>query len=647
MLKKILAHLGMALLLLFGQSVYAGSGLLFNVASSGAPGNVSINLCLNGNGPLSCQNFNVSALTLTISPTVPNHVYPAIGIKINTPGYSLANLGIACTPITNGYCLFSASQAAPKTLIIKPSNTNTVGGTVTGLTGTVTLLNNGADSTPPISTDGPFTFSTPVAQGGTYSVTIGTQPAGQTCSVANGSGTMGAANITNVTVTCSTNSYSVGGTITGLTGTVRLLNNGANSTPYSTNGSFTFSTPLAQGSPYSVTVETQPTNQTCSVANGSGTMSASNITNVTVTCSTNSYTVGGTITGLIGTVTLLNNGGNSTPFSSSPFTFSTPVAQGSPYSVTVGAQPATQACSVANGSGTIGAANVTNVAVTCVTANTTLSVSATGTIPVNNGTNTLTVRNTGTSFSAANVHAVLPVGWTGVTQNASECTLIAPNGGTCTLILSSTTPYVAKGGIVITGDNITSPPTTALAFTATSNNYLIWAVSGTTVQVIDTTDLSSPNQWGGYGIAIGITAQSLTNGSSAAGTLPAPDNTAGNTYAIVTNLGPGSYAADSCYTSTNGGASSGTWYLPAVCQMGGAGGYAGCSSGLANIQDNLVQLGFGGLFSYYWSSTEDSSNPQYNVWGENFTSTPGGGQQISYYKNYPFGVRCSRALSLP
>jgi hypothetical protein len=85
MLKKILAHLGVALLLLFGQSVYAGSGLLFNVASSGAPGNVIINLCLNGKGSLSCQNFNVYALTLNIVLQHPIISIRPLGLKLIHP----------------------------------------------------------------------------------------------------------------------------------------------------------------------------------------------------------------------------------------------------------------------------------------------------------------------------------------------------------------------------------------------------------------------------------------------------------------------------------------------------------------------------------------------------------------------------------
>jgi hypothetical protein len=65
----------------------------------------------------------------------------------------------------------------------------------------VTLYNNGADPTN-VTANGLFTFSTPVVYGGTYAVTVGTQPAGRTCTVGNGSGSGVTANVTNVTVLC-------------------------------------------------------------------------------------------------------------------------------------------------------------------------------------------------------------------------------------------------------------------------------------------------------------------------------------------------------------------------------------------------------------------------------------------------------------
>ena len=99
---------------------------------------------------------------------------------------------------------YRPSEAHSLNITKEPLSSYSVGGMVTGLNGTVTLLNNGANPTS-ISMDGSFTFSTSVIEGGTYAVTIETQPFEQICSVVNGSGTVGAANVTNVAVTCAAN----------------------------------------------------------------------------------------------------------------------------------------------------------------------------------------------------------------------------------------------------------------------------------------------------------------------------------------------------------------------------------------------------------------------------------------------------------
>lgn len=78
--------------------------------------------------------------------------------------------------------------------------------------------------------------------------------------------------------------YSIGGTISGLGGTLVLQNSGGNDLSRSANGAFTFTTSLAAGSSYAVTVLTQPSGQTCSVANGSGTVGSANVSNIAVTC---------------------------------------------------------------------------------------------------------------------------------------------------------------------------------------------------------------------------------------------------------------------------------------------------------------------------------------------------------------------------
>src|SRR3989339_1333962 len=61
---------------------------------------------------------------------------------------------------------------------VAPAN-YTVGGTVSGLSGTVVLTNNGGDDLT-LTANGAFTFATAVADGGSYNVQVKTQPSGQT-----------------------------------------------------------------------------------------------------------------------------------------------------------------------------------------------------------------------------------------------------------------------------------------------------------------------------------------------------------------------------------------------------------------------------------------------------------------------------------
>jgi uncharacterized repeat protein (TIGR03803 family) len=81
--------------------------------------------------------------------------------------------------------------------------------------------------------------------------------------------------------------YTIGGTITGLAGTVVLQNNGGYNLSLNANGSFLFNTTVAGGATYDVTIAVQPSApvQFCSTSNDQGTANA-NVTDVQVTCST-------------------------------------------------------------------------------------------------------------------------------------------------------------------------------------------------------------------------------------------------------------------------------------------------------------------------------------------------------------------------
>ena len=326
----------------------------------------------------------------------------------------------------------------------KASSTFTIGGTVSGLntSASVKLLDNGGNALT-VSTNGSFTFTTALASGATYSVTVGTQPTGETCTVTKGSGTVGSANVTNEAVACASATFSIGGTVSGLntSTSVTLLDNGGNALTVSANGSFTFTTKLASGAAYSVTVGTQPTGETCTVTNGSGTVGSANVTNVAVACAANpTFSIGGTVSGLSAStsVKLLDNGGNALTVSANgSFTFTTKLASGATYSVTVGTQPTGETCTVTNGSGTVGSANVTNVAVACA-ASATFSIggtvsglsASTSVTLLDNGGNALTVSANG-SFTFTTKLA------SGATYSVTVGT--QPTGETCTVTNGSGT----------------------------------------------------------------------------------------------------------------------------------------------------------------------------------------------------------------
>ncbi len=273
--------------------------------------------------------------------------------------------GQTCT-VNNGSGIVPAANVTAITVTCT-ANALPVGGTVSGLSGgTLVLRNNGTDELS-ITGNGTFAFNAEVANGAGYAVTVQTQPTGQTCSVTHGSGIVSDVAVTTVAVTCAATGYTLGGTVSGLTGTVVLRNNGGDDKTLSANVGFTFATPLANGTAYSVTVQTEPSGQTCQVTNGSGVISGANVTSILVTCTdAPTYTVGGTVSGLTGTLVLQDNGADDRALSSSgTFTFSAPLASGATYSVTVKTHPSGQICSIANGSGTIGGANITDIAVTC------------------------------------------------------------------------------------------------------------------------------------------------------------------------------------------------------------------------------------------------------------------------------------------
>lgn len=110
--------------------------------------------------------------------------------------------------------LLTLCQCTPNNILlgIELQDEYTVGGTLSGLAAgaSVVLQNNGGDDLV-LGADGPFTFDTQLPDLAAYAVTVLTQPSdpSQTCTVDQGSGAVAGANVTNVVVTCVTDTYTV------------------------------------------------------------------------------------------------------------------------------------------------------------------------------------------------------------------------------------------------------------------------------------------------------------------------------------------------------------------------------------------------------------------------------------------------------
>ncbi len=303
--------------------------------------------------------------------------------------YAVTVLTQPTNPAQTCKVAFGGSGTATSAIVIVQvdctTNNFALGGTVSGLSGSGLVLQDNGGNNLTVSGNGNYMFPSPVANGSSYNVTVFAQPAGQICNVSNGYGASISGNITDVLVNCFTTavSYTIGGTVAGLSGTGLVLqDNSGDNLAVSKNGSFTFATPIASGSAYSVTVLAQPSGpaQNCVVTGGGGTAS-SNITGVQISCTTITYTISGTITGLTGSgLVLQDNGGSNLPVSANAtsFTFGTPVASGTSYAVTVLTQPSSLSCAITGGSGTVVSAAIINVTINCAGGSFNISATVSG-----------------------------------------------------------------------------------------------------------------------------------------------------------------------------------------------------------------------------------------------------------------------------
>lgn len=164
----------------------------------------------------------------------------------------------------------------------------TLGGTVTGLASTGLTLRDQGGAALAVTADGPFAFPDAHEPGYAYAVTVDQQPTGapsQTCSVDGGAGTVGDADVTSIAVRCMTNTYVIGGTLTGLAaGTITLENAGADPLELTADGAFRFAAPVPSGGTCAVAIRTLPSDHQCLVSAGAGPVTDADIASVVVDC---------------------------------------------------------------------------------------------------------------------------------------------------------------------------------------------------------------------------------------------------------------------------------------------------------------------------------------------------------------------------
>lgn len=253
-------------------------------------------------------------------------------------------------------------------------NTYTVGGNVSGLSGSGLVLQNNGGDDQPIAEDGPFTFPAALDDLSDYVVTVVAQPAGpmQTCTVANGAGSLSGQNVTDVQISCVTDQFTVAGFIIGLAegSSVVVQNNGGDDRTISADApNFRF-TAQDDGTTFAVTVLAQPTapNQFCSVRNGSGQIQGEDLAYVLVFCD-ESYAVGGTVINLNapGLVIDLNSSSVLLFDKDSDFVFPLTLSTGETWTITIPFAPDGHTCEATPSSGEIGSSDVLDIVIACTT----------------------------------------------------------------------------------------------------------------------------------------------------------------------------------------------------------------------------------------------------------------------------------------
>ncbi|MGB9230201.1 MAG: Ig-like domain repeat protein [Terracidiphilus sp.] len=172
-------------------SPYSVTVTVTDTNSNTATKNYSLAINSASSGPIAINDLETVTVNDSPTPIQRINVSDSETITVNDSPEEIQSINV------------SDSEAITVTDAPVVSGAYIVGGSVSGLSSGVslTLIDNGSDSLT-IMANGAFSFKTTLDTGATYNVTIGSQPAGETCTITNGSGTVASANVTSVTVAC-------------------------------------------------------------------------------------------------------------------------------------------------------------------------------------------------------------------------------------------------------------------------------------------------------------------------------------------------------------------------------------------------------------------------------------------------------------
>jgi hypothetical protein len=203
------------------SAAITGAGLTVGTVTPQASSTVTAGKVISENPAAATSVTQGSAVTLVVSSgPAPVSIPNVVGDTQAAASAALTGAGLTVGTVTpqpsgtvaagkviseNPAAATSVAKGSAVALVVSSGPPGyTVGGTLIGLgTGATVQVLNGT-ATLPVTANGSFTLATGLLSGATYAVTVGTPtttPA-QTCTVLNGSGTVAAANVTNVVIYC-------------------------------------------------------------------------------------------------------------------------------------------------------------------------------------------------------------------------------------------------------------------------------------------------------------------------------------------------------------------------------------------------------------------------------------------------------------